>query len=669
MPFTHAPVIVELTKALAEDLKALSQLTMDRTTASYKTTHGLAESFKEKLVKNLQQCPFSMNIDESTSNNNKRVLAVLVSFYDKQSEMVVCEHWKSIELIKVDAASIYSVIVELIESNDVPWSNLVSILMDSCSVMRGKKSGVETRIRNEKAPHLLDVDGDSCHHIHNSCKKFCDPFEKYLEYLFIDIHNDFKWSSDQKELLSEVCELLEMKYTTPERFLEHRWLSAYDLAVSTDILMDAFQVVYHSLSKEDKTLYFHKVTEICQRRTVSKEARDRLREIRTELSKKNMTELGKKRKKRIIEKLFWTEQKTRLYLSFYQEVMPIMKSYILTFQTNDVMVHQLHERQLETFKNFLACFVKAEHLINKSAKKLQELDLSEDKGQFMNIKDMFVGSKIRKMMKEIPKNDSVLNDFLKRASAAYISCATHMQKKLPLNSKVLKSLSCLDPFIRSHSMGVRGLNRLSEYLSHMLSEEEESSILKEITSFSVDGHMPEPCDDVVQWWTQVSKANTYPALCKVAMGAFSIFHGPLVESSFNVMGDVIGVKSASMNIETYSSVQTIKYGFRARKTTALKMFRRRDPKFSPVDRHVCIKLRSAAARYKKKKDVIRAQKLARLQRFSVSNNVKSKTVLKKNSLETQERSYTKHLELEAKRAKKRIMTEKLNHLCAKKRKT
>ena len=111
---------------------------MDRSTASYKTTHGLAESFRERLIQNLRETRFSMNIDESTSSNDKHVLAVLVPFFDSQSQSVVCEHLESVNVIKVDAESIYNVIVDLIESNDIPWSNLVSILMDSCSVMRGK---------------------------------------------------------------------------------------------------------------------------------------------------------------------------------------------------------------------------------------------------------------------------------------------------------------------------------------------------------------------------------------------------------------------------------------------------------------------------------------------------------------------------------------------------
>ena len=106
----------------------------------------------------MRQTPFSLNIDESTRSKDKRVLAALVSFDNKVSNSVVFKHMESVELIIINAESIYNVIVDLIETNDIPWSNLTSVLMDSCSVMRGKKSGMETRLRNEKAPHLLDIE-------------------------------------------------------------------------------------------------------------------------------------------------------------------------------------------------------------------------------------------------------------------------------------------------------------------------------------------------------------------------------------------------------------------------------------------------------------------------------------------------------------------------------
>ena len=58
--------------------------------------------------------------------------------------------------------------------------------------MRGSKTVLETHIRKEKAPHLLDIDGDSRHHAHNAAKAFCEPFDQYLEKLMSDIFTDFK---------------------------------------------------------------------------------------------------------------------------------------------------------------------------------------------------------------------------------------------------------------------------------------------------------------------------------------------------------------------------------------------------------------------------------------------------------------------------------------------
>lgn len=50
----------------------------------------------------------------------------------------------------------------------------------------------------------------------------------------------------------------------------------------------------------------------------------------------------------------------------------------------------------------------------------------------------------------------------------------------------------------------------------------------------------------------------YPFLFKMVPGILSIFHGPRVESSFNVMGDIIDKKSGRINLETYSTIQDIK---------------------------------------------------------------------------------------------------------------
>ena len=101
-----------------------------------------------------------------------------------ERKQVVLEHFTSVTVVHVNATALYQELAHLFGKHGIPWGNLCSILMDSCAVMRGSKSGLETRIWNDKASHLLGVDGDVCHHIHNSSKKINAPFDNFIDTLF-----------------------------------------------------------------------------------------------------------------------------------------------------------------------------------------------------------------------------------------------------------------------------------------------------------------------------------------------------------------------------------------------------------------------------------------------------------------------------------------------------
>jgi hypothetical protein len=184
-----------------------------------------------------------LNIDEATSENEHRVLSMLVSFFSEQHQKVVVKHLASMDIIRVDSQTLHDELVKLLQMHKIPWKNVMSVLMDSCNVMRGSKSGLETRVHTGLAPHLLDIDGDSCHHAHNAAKKFSAQFDHILEALFVDIHTDFKWSTDLRDFLREICAILDIKFTRPERYAGTRWLSVYDVTVDTIRLHNAF----HSL--------------------------------------------------------------------------------------------------------------------------------------------------------------------------------------------------------------------------------------------------------------------------------------------------------------------------------------------------------------------------------------------------------------------------------------
>ena len=54
-------------------------------------------------------------------------------------------------------------------------------------------------IREKRAPHLLDIDGDVCHHIHIACKAVCSPFDKWAEGLFR--YSEIHWSQANRDFL------------------------------------------------------------------------------------------------------------------------------------------------------------------------------------------------------------------------------------------------------------------------------------------------------------------------------------------------------------------------------------------------------------------------------------------------------------------------------------
>ena len=52
--------------------------------------HGLADTLKEEIILKLRILPFSLNIDEATSDHGKKILTMLVNFFDTTSGEQKC---------------------------------------------------------------------------------------------------------------------------------------------------------------------------------------------------------------------------------------------------------------------------------------------------------------------------------------------------------------------------------------------------------------------------------------------------------------------------------------------------------------------------------------------------------------------------------------------------
>ena len=610
LPLTLVPHLIKYAQEMAQDSKTLNSLSMERTTAAYKLRDGIGAALHRRLVNDLRASKFSMNVDECMSSAHEKVFSVIVSYFSEEEKCTVFKHYMSIPMTVVNAETLHKCIISSFEKDGIPLSNLISVLSDSANYMRGKTSGFETRLR-ATCSHLLDIDGDVCHHVHNIVKSFCGYFNSQVESLDDDLFTDFKWSPDLREFLEEICTLLEMTCQVPKQRIPHRWLSVFDITLPNLNMMNALIVFYWAwMPPNDRDAYKVFVDNIVD--PLSREARNAIKEIQSKLRVKKLTEDGKKRKQRIVEKIFYQKSKTSLFMGLYLDLLPLFKSFVLMFEQKEPMMHRLHDEQIDLVKTFLACFIKPECLKSLSAKQLADLDVTQSHIH-LNVRLMYVGSKAEKTLKTLGQS-TLREEFLQQVKCAYIATATYMLRKIPLENKLLQCLSAIDPKAQGHSVTFKSLVALQSYFPTVLtSEEEEHCYKEECRALQMNELLPDVQIDgkdrrADQWWAEIFATGSYPSLSSVVKACLSICTGPQVEQSFSLMNNIITRTSNRLDVQTYAAVMAIKYDLKAKGKTALQLYHREDTQKDPVDKGVAFYLQTAYSRYKRKLSSIQKEK-------------------------------------------------------------
>ncbi|XP_062595254.1 uncharacterized protein LOC134256589 [Saccostrea cucullata] len=432
--------------------------------------------------------------------------------------------------------------------------------------------------------------------------------------------SDFKWSPDLRESMEEICLMLGVKFTMPQRYVSHRWLSVYDVTMDTLRMFDAFAIFYYSwvISLDfDKVKYLPVVVEVYHRLKVPKESRQRINDIMThllktfisyslpeftpgsrskesgpqfcltslELKKKNLTKDGKDRKRRIVEKLFVDRKSIKLILGLYSSVLPMLKEFVVLFEMKEPLIHQLHERQMDLVKEFFLCFVKPEVVVEASSgSKLKAIDVTSSKN-LMSREQIFLGSKARNLVSSSSAGDYTVKCFLDQVIEAYKSCGKTLTDKLPLTNKFIRSVAAIHPDA-GHSSVLKLLLNLPKLATNVLDDEEPYD--RDCRRFQVDQLKDiEDEERIDHWWGNPALSEKYPSLTRMVKAVLCCFHGPQVEASFSSMTDIIDNKSNRLNATTFSAIQTVRYELSASGKTAVQYFQKKDFLHEKIDVNLC----------------------------------------------------------------------------------
>lgn len=284
-------------------------------------------------------------------------------------------------------------------------------------------------------------------------------------------------------------------------------------------------------------------------------------------------------------------------LKLYVSVLQVLKEYVMVFQATDVRIHKLHDEQLSVFLKFLSFYIKPESIGKKCASSLKSLDLN-DRSKVLQKRSIFAGAMSRSVIKSgLSKGDPIIVDFMKSVEEAYFETGKYLQSKLPLDSDVLQGLSAIDPMVRGHSVTISHLCNLCDLLSHVLPE--QHNVIEEVHQYVSDPELDRIDDyDIVKFWNGTIIKRRYKWLYMIVSASLSIFHGPSVESSFNVMNNIVNSNCSRTSVETFNAYQTVKYSLRSKKLSSVERFRRNHMR-CPIDRTLALSLQRAWSGEKK----------------------------------------------------------------------
>ena len=105
---------------------------------------------------------------------------------------------------------------------------------------------------------------------------------------------------------------------------------------------------------------------------------NKIKDINKTFKKKTLTEDGRDRKQRIVEKLIYKHKSLLFISNSYATILPVFKSMVFVFEQKESQVHKLYDMMVNTLRSFLACFIRYEIIKNLSGKRLKKVNILDN---------------------------------------------------------------------------------------------------------------------------------------------------------------------------------------------------------------------------------------------------------------------------------------------------
>lgn len=127
---------------------------MHRTKCTYIICNTLNTHFENLLIKEINNQPYSLLIDESTDVSVLKFLGISIMYFNQSEGQVVTTYLALVEMEACDSEAITKAVTSTLKNKGLDIRNMVGLGSDNSSVMVGINNGVYEKMLN-KVPNLI----------------------------------------------------------------------------------------------------------------------------------------------------------------------------------------------------------------------------------------------------------------------------------------------------------------------------------------------------------------------------------------------------------------------------------------------------------------------------------------------------------------------------------
>ncbi|XP_060779528.1 uncharacterized protein LOC132887834 [Neoarius graeffei] len=419
---------------------------------------------------------------------------------------------------------------------------------------------------------LLDISGDAVHMVSNAAKALISPFKDTVEDFCADVYYDIEKFPKQKEIFAEFQSLLHMEKKSLIRPISSRFLQMLEVCNRIRELLDPLIVHHFSfLSPHDQHKYRWLLNQVLEKHGVTSAEKARVSVLQQQLAKstKGQTDTNRDRKTRI-SVLFTEFNKLTAIIDLYRGILPPFQVFLKRLQHEKPMLHILHVEMGLLVRDLLSKFMKPD-AIPLDVKGLLKLDFQNRDLHYPD-KLLAVGKfSYFALNKARVEKSSWVGEVYSSLREGYVKAATFLLKNLPLANEIISSLSALSPSLMQDQHIRVAFSTLAKFLLNTFTSDELDQLDEEVREYQIGldlGVKAKGFDDNesridVDWWREVFSMKMaegeirFPLLGKLVRALLSVFTGPLIEGSFNIMDDIIEKDRVKLSIETYEGFAVI----------------------------------------------------------------------------------------------------------------